>query len=75
MRKTAVKIFLASLWCVCFYRAVTQSIVHDEAYTFRALFDARHAMDLQGLRCQQPFPQYTTDEGLCLAFRGKGIVP
>ena len=34
MRNTAVKIFLASLWCVCVYRAVTQSIVHDEAYTF-----------------------------------------
>ena len=34
MRNTWVKIFLASLWCVCVYRAVTQSIVHDEAYTF-----------------------------------------
>jgi len=30
MRNTWVKIFLASLWCVCVYRAVTQSIVHDE---------------------------------------------
>ena len=34
MRSTLVKILLASLWCVCVYRAVTQSIVHDEALTF-----------------------------------------
>jgi len=34
MRNTVVKIFLVSLWCVCVYRAVTQSVVHDEAFTF-----------------------------------------
>jgi hypothetical protein len=28
------KIFLCSLWIVCVYRAVTQSIVCDEAYTY-----------------------------------------
>jgi hypothetical protein len=26
--------YLAVLWCICLYRAITQSIVHDEAFTF-----------------------------------------
>ncbi len=29
------KVFLAALWIVCVYRAMTQSIVHDEALTYQ----------------------------------------
>jgi hypothetical protein len=52
-RETALKVYLASLWLVCLYRAITQSIVHDEALTYQLylagpaarifdLFDANH---------------------------------
>ena len=45
--------FLACLWLVCLYRAITQSIVHDEALTYElyiaaplscifSYFDANH---------------------------------
>ena len=33
-RETWLKVFLGALWLVCLYRAITQSIVHDEALTF-----------------------------------------
>src|SRR5258706_1103264 len=32
--ETAAKVFLGALWVVCVYRAVTQSITHDEALTY-----------------------------------------
>lgn len=32
--ESALKTYLAALWCVCVYRAATQSITHDEAFTF-----------------------------------------
>lgn len=32
-RETALRTYLALLWLVCLYRAITQSIVHDEALT------------------------------------------
>src|SRR5947209_5244894 len=52
-RLDAVKVFLIALWLVCLYRAVTQSIVHDEALTWElylagpvgdifTVFDANH---------------------------------
>lgn len=28
------RVFLIALWCVCLYRAATQSFVHDEAFTW-----------------------------------------
>jgi hypothetical protein len=34
-RDTALKLYLAVLWATCAYRAVTQSIVHDEALTYQ----------------------------------------
>ena len=34
-RESALKIYLALLWLVCLYRAITQSIVHDEALTYQ----------------------------------------
>jgi hypothetical protein len=35
MRKeSAAKIILSALWIICVYRAVTQSVVHDEAFTY-----------------------------------------
>ena len=34
MRLDAAKVFLIALWVACLYRAVTQSIVHDEALTW-----------------------------------------
>ena len=33
-RHVIVKCFLVALWLVCLYRAITQSIVHDEALTY-----------------------------------------
>ena len=33
-RETGLKAFLALVWMVCLYRAITQSIVHDEALTY-----------------------------------------
>lgn len=33
-RGIVLKLFLALVWCVCLYRAVTQSFVHDEALTY-----------------------------------------
>ncbi len=33
--EVAAKVFLGALWAVCVYRAATQSIVHDEALTYR----------------------------------------
>ena len=52
-RETGLKVYLAALWLVCLYRAVTQSIVHDEALTYQLylagpaarifdLYDANH---------------------------------
>ncbi len=49
----AAKAYLGALWAVCVYRAVTQSIVHDEAFTYQlylagppsrmfTFFDANH---------------------------------
>ena len=32
--RIAAKIYLGALWMVCLYRAVTQSIAHDEALTY-----------------------------------------
>lgn len=32
--RAATATFLAVLWCICFYRAATQSFVHDEAWTW-----------------------------------------
>jgi hypothetical protein len=32
--RLAAKIYLGALWLVCVYRAVTQSIAHDEALTY-----------------------------------------
>src|SRR5947209_6902870 len=29
------KVYLGALWLVCLYRAITQSIVHDEALTYQ----------------------------------------
>jgi hypothetical protein len=51
--EVTAKVFLAALWVVCLYRAVTQSIVHDEALTYQLylagppsqmfrVFDANH---------------------------------
>jgi hypothetical protein len=34
-REVVLKVYLASLWLVCLYRAFTQSIVHDEALTYQ----------------------------------------
>src|SRR5712692_9648273 len=34
-REVVLKAYLAALWLVCLYRAVTQSIVHDEALTYQ----------------------------------------
>jgi len=53
VRVDAAMVFLAALWLVCLYRAITQSIVHDEALTWElylagpasvifAYFDANH---------------------------------
>jgi hypothetical protein len=33
-RDIALKVFLVLVWLVCLYRAITQSIVHDEALTY-----------------------------------------
>ncbi|MGA2117251.1 MAG: hypothetical protein ABSH56_21125 [Bryobacteraceae bacterium] len=33
-REAGLKVFLALVWLVCLYRAMTQSIVHDEALTY-----------------------------------------
>lgn len=33
-RRAILKCYLAALWVVCLYRAITQSIVHDEALTY-----------------------------------------
>jgi len=52
-RGDALKAFLALAWLVCLYRAITQSVVHDEALTYRfyigapvsrifQFFDANH---------------------------------
>lgn len=52
-RETGLKVYLSVLWLVCLYRAITQSIVHDEALTYQLylagpaarifdLFDANH---------------------------------
>ncbi len=52
-RDPALKSFLAVVWLVCLYRAITQGIVHDEALTYQLyiaapfsgifqLFDANH---------------------------------
>jgi hypothetical protein len=34
-RETILKVYLSALWAVCAYRAITQSIVHDEALTYQ----------------------------------------
>jgi uncharacterized membrane protein len=34
------KCMLAGLWCVCVYRAITQSLVHDETLTWQLYIDA-----------------------------------
>ena len=39
-RETALKVYLAAVWAVCLYRAVTQSIVHDEALTYGIYINA-----------------------------------
>ena len=52
-RDLALKLFLALVWLVCLYRAITQAIVHDEALTYHLyiaapfstifqFFDANH---------------------------------
>ena len=52
-RETGLRVSLTALWLVCLYRAITQSIVHDEALTYQLylagpaarifdLFDANH---------------------------------
>src|SRR5437764_3126749 len=33
-RDVVLKAWLAAIWLVCLYRAITQSIVHDEALTY-----------------------------------------
>jgi hypothetical protein len=34
-RETVLKAYFSALWAVCAYRAITQSIVHDEALTYQ----------------------------------------
>src|SRR5580700_3452795 len=52
-RETILKAYFSALWAVCAYRAITQSIVHDEALTYQLylagpaarifdFFDANH---------------------------------
>ncbi len=52
-RDLALKLFLALVWLICLYRAITQAIVHDEALTYNLyiaapfstifhFFDANH---------------------------------
>jgi uncharacterized membrane protein len=38
--RTVAKCLLAGLWLVCVYRAITQSLVHDEALTWQLYIDA-----------------------------------
>ncbi|SRR6266851_9145065 len=34
-RETVLKAYFSALWALCAYRAITQSIVHDEALTYQ----------------------------------------
>src|ERR1700676_4169308 len=46
-RDVAIKAFLALVWLGCLYRAITQSIVHDEALTYRLFIDAPYRQIFQ----------------------------
>lgn len=39
-REVWLKVFFGALWLVCLYRAISQSIVHDEALTFGLYIEA-----------------------------------
>jgi hypothetical protein len=46
-RDVAIKAFLVLVWLVCLYRAITQSIVHDEALTYGLYIHAPYSQIFQ----------------------------
>lgn len=61
-REAGLKLYLAALWLACLYRAVTQSIVHDEALTYPLYLagPAARIFDLlDGEARKLPAPRFT----------------